>query len=134
MNEIWQGIQTALVANTDIINGLGGTAIYRVAAPELVSLPYIITWIAGGDTENITPDDSVDIVFGVKIVTKDKNQAGTIMGEIRSSLHRQDLTLAGNWKVMAVTHETPFLDVKNAEGSQFFHGGGFYRVRAVEEN
>ncbi len=132
-NPIFQGIHTALAGNVNITNALGGTAIYRLIAPEQQSIPYIITWNAGGGEDNETPKDSVDLLLGVKIVTKSQTQAGTIMSEIRDSLHRKDLTFGGNWKTLKVNEERPFMDVINAEGSNFIHAGATYRVRAVEE-
>jgi len=110
-NPIFQGIHTALAANVDITNALGGTAIYRLIAPEHQSLPYIITWNAGGGEDNETPKDSVDMLLGVKVVTKSQTQAGTIMSEIRDSLHRQDMTFGGNWKTIKVNNKLNFLAI-----------------------
>jgi hypothetical protein len=132
---ITEGIQTALVSNTNLITLLGGTTIYQALAPQEASTPYVVYFISGGGEDNTTPKDSVDEFYTVYGVTSnDATLAGSISDEIRNALHEAELTFGGSvWKHIKCNREQKLWLTEHAERLTFYSAGGIFRVRAIRE-
>lgn len=132
---ISEGIQSALVGNSDLITLLGGsTAIYQQIAPQKDATPYVIYFISGGGEDNTTPKDSVDEFYTVYgITSNDATLAGSISDEIRDALHEKELTFPDSWKHIKCNREQSLWLTEHAERRTFYSAGGIYRVRAVRE-
>lgn len=129
MNVLDESIYDWLAADSTI-TALVSTRIYRQAAPQDATLPYIVYAHGGGGEENLTPTRSVEIVkniFAVSGVSDD--EAGDIADAIHTRLHTAVLTVTGwtNYWTAAEneiqTHET------DPSGVRRWIKGNRYRIR-----
>jgi len=128
MNALEDALYDTLAAHAGL-TALVSTRIYRQAAPQGATLPYVLYELVAGGDENSSPVDSQDLRYrarGVSATSSD--EAGDIDDQIRAALHRQALTVSG-WENFWTSRENAFRFTETAEGVRRYHAGASYRVR-----
>lgn len=134
MNALEEGIFDALAANGALTAVVPSARMYRGAAPQGATLPYLVIMLQGGGDDNMTPVDSFDELYQVRAVSGlSVDEAGDIDDLIRPVLHKATLTIAG-WTNYWTRRETEIrvTETDSAEGGtgvRRFHAGGLYRIR-----
>jgi hypothetical protein len=118
------------LAGASGVTALVSTRIYRGAAPQGATAPYVIYAVQAGGDENLTPADSINLLYQVRGVSKvSAAEAAQIGDAIRAALHRQTLSITG-WTNYWMARTAQIQTVETTpEGLRFWHDGGLYRVR-----
>ena len=124
MQEVAKAIFDELIA--DGVNG--GVDIHQFLAPQKVSYPYIVISLVSSMEDNMTPTDSRQDVFQVKVLTDTPATARTVQAAIRSSLHKAELTVTGKTN-FGTTVESGFYFVELLADKRIYHAGHDVRVR-----
>ena len=133
MNELEQAIYSRLAGGTALTTKLGGTAIYNAMMPRGSSYPAVVFGHQGGGDANQTPRRSKNVLYTIKAVSNlSMKAAGEVDALIDDLMHEHTLTVAG-WDNYWTMREQDVRFVETtAEGSNFWHVGGIYRIRLCE--
>lgn len=107
-----------------------GIRVYDSQAPEGTQLPYIIfTQIAGGN-DNLTPNDSNDLVYRIECVGSVRAQAAQGCGLIQTTLGsvQYELPVTG-YSNYSLFRQEAFRRIDNIGGTQYWRRGDNYRLR-----
>lgn len=108
---------------------LGGNAkIYNKIAPQGTALPYVIFQWQGGGDENVTPRDSVNVVYTVKALGTTLVVVDNIDEQIKLALHEQTLTVTGWTNYRTQREEAVDLVETEETGQIVYHRGAMYRI------
>jgi len=135
MNVLEEAIYDALAANTALTAVVPASRIYRGAAPQGATLPYLVIVLQAGGDDNLTPVDSVDLLYQVRSVSEvSVDEAGDIDELVRPVLHKATLTVSGGWTNYWSSREreirhTETDDQDLGTGLRRYHGGALYRFR-----
>jgi hypothetical protein len=107
---------------------LGSAKIYKSIAPQGTALPFVVFQWQGGGDENVTPRNSVNVVYTVKAVGSTLVSVDNIDAQIKIALHEQTLTVTG-WTNYRTQREdaVDFVEVDEA-GVVTYHRGAIYRI------
>jgi len=135
LNAVDTAIFTKLSADSDILAKLGSAQIYKLKIPqkEDVTYPAIRFFYAGGGDENLTPTDSLNIVYAVVGVSNvSAKDAGEVADLIHTCLHKQTLTISGwpNQFWTAGEGKIDYYELDEKAGTDYWHAGAYYRIRA----
>ena len=105
-----------------------GSHVYRDQAPEGTPLPFVVfTHIAGGE-DNLTPNESEDVVYSVLAVGDTSLQASTGNGYIEQAFPRNTTLTVTNYANYGFLREQFIRRVDNIGGTQFYRRGSNYRL------
>ena len=129
-NALNTGLYSKLSGGTALVASLGGTAIYYQQAPDGQTLPYVVwSYSSGIGYENITPSESTNELLFVRGYADNPALAGTVDGNIKDLLHKQEITVAeytNFWTAREMPVHTSEID---DAGKTTWISGAFYRVR-----
>jgi hypothetical protein len=131
VNALNAALYTAMTANASLGTLLAsGTAIYFDQAPDAASLPYVVWSYAGGPGhENASRHETVDELVYVRGFAARPDVAGSISGQIDSTLHGKTLSVSG-WVNFWTTRTQNISNVEIDSAQQkTWSRGSFYRVR-----
>jgi hypothetical protein len=134
MNEVDEALYDVLEAGTALITALGGgTAIYHYHAPQTTAFPYVLFFQSAGGDENSSPRRARDVLYTVKVVDDDADNAGDIHDEVDTLLHEQTLTLT-NYGCYWLYREQDicYVELGASAESLIWHIGAQYRIRIAE--
>ncbi len=106
-----------------------GTRVYNMQAPEGVPPPFVVfTQIAGGN-DNLTPNDSNDIVYQIMSVGATRAQAGSVNGFVQAAFGsvQYELNVTG-YSNYALFRQQAITRIDNIGGTQFWRRGDNYRI------
>ena len=129
MNALETGLFNALTGNVPLITALGSAAVYNQHAPQTTARPYVVFNHTGGGHENVTPSDTQNHLYLVKVVADGLKQAGTIDDLVTTALHQATLTVAGYTNFYTARETEIGFTETLADGSAVYHRGAMYRIR-----
>jgi len=128
VNAIDDGLYDKLAGHAALTT-LVSTRIYRDAAPEGATLPYVVFLHQAAGEENMTPARSLNPLYQVRGVSSvSADEAGDIADAIDGALHMQTLTVSG-WTNYWTARTAFIRTVETNEGVRRWHRGAFYRIR-----
>ena len=134
MNALEQGLYSKLSGTSALTTLLANaTSVYNQIVPKGKAYPLVIFNLQGGGDENDTPKRRKNYVYLAKAVSAvSMKQAGLIDAQIDAALHEATLTVTGwtNFWCMRTT-DIRYTET-TAEGANYFHSGGLYRIRICE--
>lgn len=127
-----KAIRATLIARSDLITLLGGTAFYYRQAPDNAPANYVVFSYLAGGSENVTPRDSWDTRWGIEFVGSSPQTAGSAAGIIYDALHNNfDIGLDAPYQTIKMQHTARIDRIENIDRKQIWHAGGVYRLRAT---
>jgi hypothetical protein len=130
MNVVEDAIYDTLFGHAPLA-ALVSTRIYRQRAPQGATYPHVVYGLQGGGDENLTPNDSQNLLYAVRFVAEaSPDDAGDGADLIRTALHRQTLTVSGavNFWTAAQAY-IRFTETDERTGKTYYHAGAIYRIR-----
>ena len=131
MNVVDDGLYDLLAAGTALTTALGGTAIYWQIANQRTAFPYVIFFESSGIDENSSPVRARRMMYTVKAVSDDPDEAGDLDGHIDTLLRDATLTVSGyrNYRTWR-ENDIGYVELTNA-GEAIFHRGAQYGIWLV---
>lgn len=131
IGEIYNGIGSAIQADSTIITELGGTKIFSEVASQTATKPYIVMQIMAGGDENIYAQAGLDVVVSVLCVASTGGKASTVASRLRAVLHENTaINLGTAWSAHRCQHRTATTYTEVIDRVPIFYAGGTYRLRA----
>lgn len=132
MNAVEAALYSKLAGDASV-SGLVQTRIYNTLAPEDAQMPFVVFSLASGVEENLTPRQSVRLVYFVRAVAEQLEQAGLVADAIRNALHHQPLGVPGweNYWLAQITH-IRYLET-DPGGRKYWHAGGEFEVKIASK-
>lgn len=128
LNALNAALNTRLTGGTALIAALGGTAVYHAYAPEGQALPFVVWSHSGGGHENMTPNESVNLVVYIRAYAASAKEAGALDGMV-ATLMSSPLTVTGWNNFWLAREESIVMPEKEASGETTWACGAYYRVR-----
>ena len=127
-----KAIRNVLLGNAALVDRLGGERVYNRQAPPDTPFSYVLFQWQGGGEENVTPQESVNVLYTVKAVSTQVREALELADLVHEALQDADLVVSG-WGTFWVRRESwvSYVDYDRT-GRVFFHIGGVYRIRMEE--
>lgn len=130
MNAVEDALYDTLYAHAPLA-AVVATRIYRQRAPQGASYPQVIYGLQGGGDENLTPNDSQNLVYAVQFISETSpDDAGDGADLIRAALHKTTLTIVGGvnfWT--AAGGYIRYTETDERTGKTYYHAGALYRIR-----
>ena len=132
MNAVDDAVFDKLASGTALIAALGGTAIYWQVANQGTAFPYVVYFQSSGIDENRSPRRTRRMMYTVKAVSDDPDEAGDLDAYLDALLHKQTLTVTGygNYRTYR-ENDVEYLEQTN-EGLTVYHRGAQYGIWIVE--
>ncbi len=120
----------SILSGTSALTALVSTKIYLIQAPGGTAYPYVIFGFqGGGEEQQSTRLDDMEVVYRVVGLATSNAQAGAIDAAIRGALHTKTLTVTGWTTTAEVRRGAMWQLVENVEGIQVYQQGAMYRIR-----
>lgn len=128
-----EGVFNALIGNSALTALLSSSsAIYFGQAPLEAAKPYIVYSINSGGDDHLSPTESVDVRYTVKVVADTAQSAGAVAGAIRNALHEIEIALDSPWTCYRMQADGILMYPENIANRQFWHAGHLFRLRASQ--
>jgi len=132
MNALEDAIYDALAASA-AVTALVSTRIYRSAAPQGATYPYIVIQLQAGGEDNETPTDAISLVYQIRCESSvSAAQAGSVDEAIRTALHEVLLTVTGWTNYWSARGEMIRTAILSDDGTRKWLAGAFYRFRIAQ--
>ncbi len=131
-DEIYDTIQGAS-ALTDAVS----TRVYRQLAPPDAAYPHIVYSLVAGGNENLTPSESMNVVYLIKAVSDvSASEVSAIADNINDVFGNDPTMIALGTNVMIdqqAEDVVRFTEVDPASGKVYWHAGARVRFRFDED-
>lgn len=122
------GLYSKLSTDNDLIEELGGTAIYNKQAPQSPGSAYVVFGWQGGGDENESPRRLRNVLYQIKGIARRQSTAASIDSKLDAALHLQTLTVSGFSNIwMAREGDINYVE-QDSGGVTWYHVGGMYRI------
>lgn len=131
MNVVDDGLYDVLAASTALTTALNGTAIYWQLAPQGTTWPYVIFFESSGIDENSSPVRARRMMYTIKAVSDDPDEAGDIDGHIDTLMRDAILTVSGylNYRTWR-ENDIGYVELTSG-GEAIYHRGAQYGIWLV---
>ena len=132
MNAVDDAVFNALAAGTALTTALGGTESYCQLATQGAALPYVVFFQSSGLDENSSPRRARRMMYTVKAVSDDQDEAGDLDAYLDALLHESTLTVTGYGNYRTYRENDIEYVEQTLAGLTVYHRGAQYGIWIAE--
>ncbi len=125
-------IYNRLVGDAQLQTLLGGQKVYNTVAPRRARLPVVVFSLASGVEEDLTPTRQVRLVYLIKAVADDADDALAIARRIDELMHQVSFPAGGMSTFWCQRDTMVKLMEEGMGGRSIWHVGAQYVIRLSE--
>ena len=132
LRQLESEIYSRLAGDSQLTSLLGGQKVYNTVAPRRASLPVVVFSLASGVEEPETPLRQVRLVYLVKAVADDAEDALTIARRLDELMHQATFQAGGMGTFWCQRDTVVKFMEEGTGGRSLWHAGAQYVIRLSE--